>query len=146
MSSIQYMKFKIIAVGKIKKNWINAGINEYLKRLPQLEILEIKDAGKQKELSKILSLIKKKDKLIALSETGESLTSVEFASFINKELLQPLVFVIGGPDGLSEQINNYAYQVLSLSSMTFPHEMARLFLVEQLYRAYTIIQNKNYHK
>jgi len=140
------MKFKIIAVGKIKKNWINAGINEYLKRLPQLEILEIKDAGKQKELSKILSLIKKKDKLIALSETGESLTSVEFASFINKELLQPLVFVIGGPDGLSEQINNYAYQVLSLSSMTFPHEMARLFLVEQLYRAYTIIQNKNYHK
>jgi len=146
VSSIQYMKFKIIAVGKIKKNWINAGINEYLKRLPQLEILEIKDAGKQKELSKILSLIKKKDKLIALSETGESLTSVEFASFINKELLQPLVFVIGGPDGLSEQINNYAYQVLSLSSMTFPHEMARLFLVEQLYRAYTIIQNKNYHK
>ena len=140
------MKFKIIAVGKIKKNWINAGINEYLKRLPQLEILEIKDAGKEKELSKILSLVKKNDKLIALSETGQSLTSIEFASFIKQELLQPLVFVIGGPEGLSEQINNYAYKVLSLSKMTFPHELARLFLVEQLYRAHTIIQNKNYHK
>ncbi|NEP08965.1 MAG: 23S rRNA (pseudouridine(1915)-N(3))-methyltransferase RlmH [Symploca sp. SIO2C1] len=140
------MKFKIIAVGKIKKTWINAGINEYLKRMPQLDIVEIKDAGKEKELSKILSLVKKNDKLIFLSETGKSLTSLEFASFIKQELLQPLVFVIGGPEGLSEQVNNYAYQVLSLSKMTFPHEMARLFLVEQLYRAHTIIQNKNYHK
>ncbi|NEP57407.1 MAG: 23S rRNA (pseudouridine(1915)-N(3))-methyltransferase RlmH [Symploca sp. SIO2G7] len=140
------MKFNIIAVGKIKKNWINAGMQEYLKRLPQLDIIEIKDASKEKELSKILSLVKKNDKLIPLSETGELLTSLEFASFIKQEFLQPLVFVIGGPEGLSEQINNYAYKVLSLSKMTLPHEMARLCLVEQLYRAYTIIQNKNYHK
>ena len=140
------MKFTIIAVGKIKKNWINSGIEEYLKRLPQLNIIEIKDAGKEKELSKILSLVKKQDKLITLSETGESLTSLEFASFIKQELLQPLVFVIGGPEGLSTQINHHAYKVLSLSKMTLPHEMARLFLVEQLYRAHTIIQNKNYHK
>ncbi|NET54755.1 MAG: 23S rRNA (pseudouridine(1915)-N(3))-methyltransferase RlmH [Symploca sp. SIO2E6] len=140
------MKFNIIAVGKVKKTWINAGIQEYLKRLPQLNIIEIKDAGKEKELSKILSLVKKNDKLIPLSETGASLTSLEFASFIKQELLQPLVFVIGGPEGLSTQINNHAYKVLSLSKMTLPHEMARLFLVEQLYRAHTIIYNKNYHK
>lgn len=140
------MKIKIIAVGKIKKKWIIEGINEYLERLPQIQIIEIKDAGKEKEVIKVLTLINPKEKIIYLSEKGESLSSSEFADFINQELGNNLVFVIGGPEGLSEKIKNHTYKILSLSSMTFTHEMTRLFFIEQLYRTQTIIQNKSYHK
>lgn len=140
------MRVRIIAIGKIKKSWIAEGIHEYWKRVPDLAIVEVKDASKAREMEKILTLIKPNEKLVVLSERGQMLTSIEFAKFIEQESGQPIAFVIGGPEGTAAELDQRAYKVLSLSGMTFPHEMARLFLVEQIYRAKTILQNANYHK
>jgi 23S rRNA (pseudouridine1915-N3)-methyltransferase len=140
------VKAKIIAVGKVKKKWINQGVNEYLKRLPRVEIQEIKDLGKEKEAEKILCMLKQYDNLIVLSEDGEMFDSIQFAQLLNQEMAQDVVFAIGGPDGVSETLKNSASKVLSLSKLTFPHELARLILVEQIYRAQTIINNQSYHR
>ena len=140
------MKIKIIAVGKIKKNWINEGIKEYDKRLRNLEIIEIKDSTPSKEGDKIISLIKSNEKLIVLSEEGENLSSIKLAKLIENEMFFSFVFAIGSAEGISEKLKKSAYKVLSLSRMTFPHELARLLLIEQIYRANTIINNQKYHK
>jgi 23S rRNA (pseudouridine1915-N3)-methyltransferase len=140
------MKAKIIAVGRVKKPWIAQGVSEYLKRLPRLEIVEIKDMGKEKEAEKILSLLKQYDNLIVLSEDGEMYDSVQLSQLLDQEMAQAMVFAIGGPDGVSEVLKNAAHRVLSLSRLTFPHELARLILVEQIYRAQTIINNQSYHR
>lgn len=140
------MKIKIIAVGKIKKDWINQGIKQYLKRLNNLEILEIKDSDPHQEATKIISFIKPDEKLIVLSEEGELLTSVQLANLIQNEMFSSFVFAIGSASGVSENLKRYAYKILSLSPMTFPHELARLILIEQIYRSYTILNNHKYHK
>jgi len=140
------MKIKIIAVGKIKKDWIDQGIKEYLKRLNNLEIIEIKDSNKHQEAEKIISLIKPHEKLIVLSEEGTLLTSVELAHLIENEMFFSFVFAIGSAEGISQKLKDSADKIFSLSKMTFPHEIARLLLVEQIYRANTIINNQKYHK
>lgn len=140
------MKIKIIAVGKIKKDWIDQGIKEYLKRLNNLEIIDIKDSNKHQEAEKIISLIKPNEKLIVLSEEGTLFTSVELANFIENEMFFSFVFAIGSAEGISQNLKDSAYKIFSLSKMTFPHEIARLLLVEQIYRANTIINNQKYHK
>nr|WP_264314171.1 23S rRNA (pseudouridine(1915)-N(3))-methyltransferase RlmH [Pseudanabaena sp. PCC 7367] len=140
------MKARIIAVGKIKKKWIAAGVNEYLKRLPRMEIQEIKDTGKEKEAEKILAMLKQYDNLIVLSEDGEMFDSIELSQLLNQEMAQDVVFAIGGQDGVSETLKQSARRVLSLSRLTFPHELARLILVEQIYRAQTIINHQSYHR
>lgn len=146
----KYMKTEIICVGKIKENYIKEAIETFIARLRplcKLEITEIKDSNMKTESKKILEIIKKRDrsKIIALSEEGKQFTSVKFSErFKNQE--HDLVFIIGGPDGLTEELKEASDEILSLSGMTFIHEMARLFLIEQIYRAQKIIRGANYHR
>ena len=139
-----FPKVKIIAVGKVKKGWLKEGIALYEKRLPEVTIVEIKDSGKEAEADKLLSTIKGQDRLAVLSEYGKEYNSVAFSKWLATEAFGTLVLFIGGPEGISDRLKQYP--LISLSSMTFPHELARLMLVEQLYRAKTILQNGRYHK
>jgi 23S rRNA (pseudouridine1915-N3)-methyltransferase len=141
-----FPKITLIAVGKIKKRWIQDGIGLYTKRLPELSMIEVRDSNPDSEASKVLTYIKGGDRLIALTEEGTSYSSVQLASMISQADSGTLIFVIGGPDGLSPMLKSQAHQLLSLSAMTFPHELARLMLIEQLYRAKTISQNSSYHR
>lgn len=139
-------KLKLIAVGKVKKDWIREGLDTYLKRIPELEILEIKDSNPTQEGDLVLSMLRPEQQLVALTETGKTLASSAFADFVGSASSHQLVFFVGSADGLSPQVQQRAAHRLSLSPMTFPHEIARLLLVEQLYRAKTILQGGQYHK
>ena len=139
-------RYQIIAVGKVKRKWITSGLELYLKRLPGLKITEIKDSTQKKEALAIKQVLNKNEILITLNETGNSFTSKEFALKLQESDNQLLTFAIGGASGLSPEINDSASWQLSLSPFTFPHELARLLLVEQLYRAQTISQGGPYHK
>lgn len=139
-----FPKVKIIAVGKVRKPWIKEGVQRYAKRLPEVEIIEIKDSGKEKEAGKLLSLMKSQERLVVLAEYGKERNSITFADWLGKEAYGTLVLFIGGAEGISNRLKKYP--MISLSAMTFPHEIARLMLVEQLYRAKTILQNGSYHK
>ncbi len=131
---------RIIAVGKVKEKGILDLINEYLKRMQgKVEIIEVRDLGKEKEGEKIMSLCEGK-KIIAMDETGKEYTSEEFSDKIDGDM----VFVIGGPEGLSDNVKKN--EKIALSRMTFTHEMARLFLVEQIYRTFQIKKGTKYHK
>ena len=138
--------YKIIAIGKIKKKWIQEGIEMYLKRLPGLEVKEIKDSTLTKEEHSIKEIISKNEILITLNENGQSFTSKQLATKLLNSHNQNITFVIGGASGLPISLNNKAAWQLSLSPLTFPHEIARLLLIEQLYRAKTISQGGPYHK
>ena len=138
--------YKIIAIGKIKKKWIQEGIEMYLKRLPGLEVKEIKDSTQAKEEHTIKEIISKKEFLVTLNENGQSFTSKQLATKLLTSHNQNITFVIGGASGLTSSLNNLASWQLSLSPLTFPHEIARLLLIEQLYRAKTITQGGPYHK
>ena len=137
---------KIIAIGKIKKRWIQEGIEMYLKRLPGLEVKEIKDSTQIKEEHTIKEIISKNEILVTLNENGQSFTSKELATKLLNSHNQNITFVIGGASGLTSSLNNLASWQLSLSPLTFPHEIARLLLIEQLYRAKTITLGGPYHK
>ena len=138
--------YKIIAIGKIKKQWIKEGIEMYLKRLPGLKIIEIKDSTQRKEEHTIKELMKRNETLVTLSENGQSFTSKEFSKkLLNCKNLN-LTFAIGGATGFSPLLKDTASWQLSLSPLTFPHEIARLLLIEQIYRAKTIAQGGSYHK
>lgn len=139
-----FPKVKIIAVGKVKKAWLKEGIELYAKRLPEVEILEIKDSGKEKEATKLESMITAQNRLAVMAEYGKERDSVAFSQWLGQEAYGTLVLFIGGPDGVSDRLKKHP--MISLSAMTFPHEMARLMLVEQLYRAKTILLNGSYHK
>ena len=139
-----FPKVRIVAVGKVKKSWIKEGVELYAKRLPEVEIVEIKDAGKEKETDKLLNSIGSQERLAIMSEYGKSYDSVAFSRWLAREAFGTLVLFIGGPEGVSDRLRSYP--AISLSKMTFPHEVARLLLVEQLYRAKTILQNGSYHK
>ena len=138
--------YKIIAIGKTKKKWIQEGIEMYLNRLPGLQVIEIKDSTQMKEESTIKEITKKNETLVTLSENGQCYSSNQLA----KKLLdcdnQNITFAIGGATGFSQSLNHSSAWQLSLSSLTFPHEIARLLLIEQIYRAKTISQGGPYHK
>ena len=138
--------YKIIAIGKIRKKWIQEGIEMYLKRLPGLEVIEVKDNNQTKEEHSIKEIISKNEILVTLNENGQSFTSKQLATKLLNSYNQKIIFVIGGASGLSPSFNNSACWQLSLSPLTFPHEIARLLLIEQLYRAKTITQGGPYHK
>ena len=143
---LSFSHYKIIVIGKTKKKWIQTGIEMYLNRLPGLQIIEIKDSTKTKEEYTIKEIINKKQTLVTLSENGECFTSKQFAKKLIACDNQNINFAIGGPTGLSPSLNNSASWQLSLSPLTFPHELARLLLIEQLYRARTSTQGGPYHK
>ena len=143
---INISHYKIVAIGKIKKKWIQEGLDMYLKRLPGLEVIELKDNTQKKEEHTIKGIISKNELLVTLNERGQSFTSKQLATKLLSSHNQKITFVIGGASGLSPSIDRCATWQLSLSPFTFPHEIARLLLVEQLYRAKTITQGSPYHK
>ena len=117
-----------------------------MKRLPGLEVIEIKDSNQTKEENIIKQIISKNETLVTLNENGQSFTSKQLATKLLNSYNQKIIFVIGGASGLSPSLNNSASWQLSLSPLTFPHEIARLLLIEQLYRAKNITQGGPYHK
>jgi 23S rRNA (pseudouridine1915-N3)-methyltransferase len=138
-------KLRIICIGKIKERYISEGINEYLKRLTsfaKVEIIEIKDEGINKESEKLLGYLG--DNTFVLDDMGKELSSPEFAQLIKKHE-GTITFIIGGHDGIDELVKLKSNKI-SLSRMTYTHEMARLFLIEQIYRAYMINTNRKYHR
>lgn len=155
------MNIKLLAIGKTDNNQLNALIENYKKRLSfyikfQLEIIpDIKNVKhlsevqqKQKEGELILKKINPTDSLILLDENGKQHNSIEFSKYLQKQMnsgIKQLVFVIGGPYGFSEDVYNKANGKISLSKMTFSHQMVRLFFTEQLYRGFTILKNEPYH-
>ena len=149
---------KIICLGSIKENYLNEAITEYKKRLSKytkLEIIELKDEKDEsvkealsKEKDKILKTITEKDNIVLLDINGKEYTSEDFSEFINKELTynSNITFIIGSSNGLDEEIKNLTNKKVSFSKLTFPHQMFRLILLEQIYRSFKIINNETYHK
>ncbi len=155
------MNIKLIAIGKTDNKNLQMLIDDYSKRLSfyikfDLEIIpDIKNVKnlsenqqKEKEGELILSKLTATDHLILLDENGTTHSSVGFSEFLQKKMnsgIKTLVFVIGGPYGFSENVYKKAQEKISLSKMTFSHQMIRLFVIEQLYRGYTILKNEPYH-
>ncbi len=155
------MKIKLIAIGKTDSKDLQPLIEEYSKRLSfyvsfNFEIIpDIKNAKnlskKQQKIAEgneLLKRIEKSDTIIILDEKGKTFSSVEFSVFLQKKMnsgLKNLIFIIGGPYGFSEEIYQRANKKISLSTMTFSHQMVRLFFIEQLYRGFTILRNEPYH-
>lgn len=154
------MNINIISVGKMREKFMKSGVEEFLKRLQvytSVNIIEIAaedlkhDVNRAKEIEaeKILNKIPPQACVIVMEIDGKQLTSEKFADKIkeiNSGGFNQIVFVIGGAFGLTDSVKNRADFLLSLSKMTFPHQMARLILVEQIYRAFRIINNEPYHK
>ncbi|HHT36041.1 MAG: 23S rRNA (pseudouridine(1915)-N(3))-methyltransferase RlmH [Candidatus Wallacebacter cryptica] len=159
------MNILIICVGKVREKFFTAGINEYLKRLKayaKVEIKEVKDesfteplseknaqAVMEKEADRILAAIPDRYYVIALDRKGKQLSSRELAALLEERGLYGqgnIALIIGGALGLAESVINRSDYILSFSKMTFPHQLMRLILVEQVYRAMTIMRNEKYHK
>ncbi|MDO5021848.1 MAG: 23S rRNA (pseudouridine(1915)-N(3))-methyltransferase RlmH [Eubacteriales bacterium] len=158
------MSIIVLSVGKIKEKYFNDAIKEYLKRISRftkVEVIEIKDEPEPKNASpaqiertkqiegeRLLSKITPDDFVIALAIKGEELSSESFAERIKKALdsSRRIVFLIGGSNGLAENVLSRANRELSFSSFTFPHQLMRVILLEQLYRACKINANERYHK
>ena len=139
-------RIRILAVGKVRKGWVLEGIATYLKRLPGLQVVELRDAGKAKEAEAVLAALQPGEQLVVMAEEGQTFDSPAFAERLEGSGSERLVFVIGGAEGIDPALKARASWKLSLSPMTFPHELARLLLVEQLYRALSIQQGGPYHK
>lgn len=138
------MKLKVAWIGKTKELAIQSLSDEYLKRISRYaEVVGLS----LKDEAAILSLAKERHKLILLDSRGKQVTSEELAQFLEREQVSavPLLFAIGGSDGFSEATRRQAAVTLSLGKMTLPHELARVVLLEQLYRAFTILKNHPYH-
>ncbi|WP_395053614.1 23S rRNA (pseudouridine(1915)-N(3))-methyltransferase RlmH [Flavobacterium sp.] len=155
------MNIKLLAIGKTDNKNLQILIEEYSKRLSfyikfDLEIIpDIKNVKnlsesqqKEKEGELILSKITATDQLILLDENGKTFSSLDFSDYLQKKMnsgIKTLVFVIGGPYGFSQEVYEKAQGKISLSLMTFSHQMVRLFVIEQLYRGFTILKNEPYH-
>ena len=137
---------RVLAVGKVRRGWIQEGIDLYRKRLPGLEVIELRDSTPQKEADAIQAALRSDERLIALMEEGDTLASIPFARRLERYGNERLAFVIGGADGLTAELKARASWRLSLSPMTFPHELARVMLIEQLFRAQAILQGSPYHR
>ena len=133
-------------MGKVRRDWIQKGIDSYLKRLPGLTVTELRDSSPEKEADSIRAALRPDEIFIALMEQGECLGSIPFAKRLEQFENERLVFIIGGADGLTAELKLQANWQLSLSPLTFPHELARLMLVEQLFRAQSIVQGRPYHR
>ncbi len=149
---------KIIAIGSIKEKYLKDAIAEYQKRLQKytsLEIVELKDESfddidktLNKEAEKIKKHISEKDYIITLEIEGKQLDSIEFSKKLENIQLETsnITFIIGGSYGLSTEIKEMSNYHLSISKMTFPHQLFRVILLEQIYRAFKIKNNESYHK
>jgi 23S rRNA (pseudouridine1915-N3)-methyltransferase len=155
------MQIKLLAIGKTDHAAIQILVEEYSKRLGfyiRFEFEQIPDlknskglseqVQKEKEGALILKKIQASDELILLDEQGKQYSSMDFSDYLQKKMnagLKQLVFVIGGPYGFSPEVYQRANGKISLSKMTFSHQMVRVFFIEQLYRSFTILRNEPYH-
>jgi 23S rRNA (pseudouridine1915-N3)-methyltransferase len=143
------LSLKLIVVGKIKDTSISQKCNEYIRKIThdaKLDVIEIKDSDKAAEGEKLTSSIKKSNEhTIALTEFGKQYSSVEFADHLGK-INKTITFIIGGHHGLHEQVLKESDECIALSRMTFTHEMARLILLEQVFRSVSILNNRSYHR
>lgn len=155
------MEIELLTVGKTTIRFVEEGIAEYSKRLkhyipysikslPDVKNASKMDQAKQKEAEgeKILETISNSDFVVLLDERGKQYSSIEFSAFLEKQMIsgrRKVVFVVGGPYGFSPPVYDRADSLLSLSKMTFNHEMVRLFFTEQIYRAMTILRGEPYH-
>ena len=155
------MKIQLTVVGKTNQDFVQKGLDEFCNRLKhympfELDIIpDIKNTKnlsqeqqKEKEGELILKNIQSGDYIVLLDERGKEFTSLQFADYIEKKthtVSKKLVFVIGGPYGFSKKVYEMASEKISLSKMTFSHQMIRLIFIEQLYRAMTILNNEPYH-
>ncbi len=155
------MKITLILVGKTDKDFYIKGIDEYVKRIARYCKFEIKvipelkntksmsvDVQMQKEAESILPLIQGAQEIILLDEHGQEFNSVEFSKFIEKRMVagqRDLFFVVGGAYGFADKVKSVAHSKISLSKLTYSHQLVRLVFVEQLYRAFTIIKGEPYH-
>jgi 23S rRNA (pseudouridine1915-N3)-methyltransferase len=155
------MKITFLTVGKTEDAYLKDGIDKYVKRLKHytklliIDLDELKNTKaltreqqKTKEAELILKKITPQDYVVLLDEKGMELSSVKFAAYIQKKEIGSvisMVFIVGGPYGFDQTVYDRANDKLSLSSMTFSHQMVRLFFIEQLYRAYTIMKGEPYH-
>lgn len=155
------MKLSIICMGKTREGFVQEGLAKYLRFLKpygDVEIRELKEekiqdlkdapAVRKKEAGKIFKAVRAGALLVALDERGQEFTSHDFARFMNSALengVREMAFVLGGAMGLDEAVTGKADKVIAMSRWTLTHEMARLVLLEQLYRAFTIITGKTYH-
>lgn len=142
---------KIVCVGKIKENFYKDAIDEYMKRLSKYHkvvIDELPDSNINKEKDLILKHINKKDYIITLEIDGKEINSESLANLIDKTLITKpnITFIIGGSDGLHDDVKKISNYKLSFSKMTFPHQLFRIILLEQIYRSFKIIHNESYHK
>ena len=135
---LQTNRLSINAIGKIKKNWIREGINQYKKRMPDLIINESKSFN--------IDNIRVDNIIICLTEEGQSFNSIELTSLLLNFKNKKINFLIGDADGIPSDIKDKSNLLLSLSPLTFPHELARLILIEQIYRAISISNNSPYHR
>ena len=159
------MKIRIIGIGKIKEQYLRDGINEYINRLKpysQVEIIEVNDEpivdnptpgeitkAINNEGKRVLKLLKDSDYVIALDLVKKQPNSLEFADFLNKKFIlggSYITFVIGGSYGLSDELKKRSNDAVCFSNLTFTHQMIRLILLEQIYRAFKINRNETYHK
>lgn len=149
---------KIICIGKIKEKYISQACNDYLKRLSKytkIELIELNNYDNpstsiiiQKEGNEILKHINSKDYVITLEITGNKLSSVDLAKKIDNTFNtnSTITFIIGGSYGLDESVKDRSNYALSFSDMTFPHQLFRVMLLEQIYRSFKINKNESYHK
>lgn len=153
------MNIKLVVIGETNNKNLKVLTDQYINKLKhyiKFDLIIIKDQKKKlpesiqikKEGEKILSILKKNEFIILLDENGEHKSSVGFSKFIQKKLnsgMKNITFIVGGPYGFSSEIKSISNYQLSLSKMTFSHEMIRLFFTEQLYRAFSILKNEPYH-
>lgn len=142
---------RILCVGKIKEKFYRDAISEYMKRLTKyhkVEIIEVDDSTIRDEGNLLLKKINEKDKIIVLDINGKSMNSKEFSNYLDKSFItnSTITFIIGGSDGLDNRIKDLADIKISFSQLTFPHQLFRVILLEQIYRAFKIINNECYHK
>jgi 23S rRNA (pseudouridine1915-N3)-methyltransferase len=155
------MKITLVVTGKTDSKWLQEGIDTFVNRLKHYSPIEIKvlpdlkntrnmpvELQKEKEGLQMIPVLEGKNDIFLLDEGGKQLSSRELAAFLEKKMIaacRELIFVVGGPFGFSQQIENMATGKISLSRLTFSHQMVRLLFAEQLYRAFTIIKGEAYH-
>ena len=155
------MKIDLIVPGSTGERWIREGVDAYVKRLQHYvpfrmrELPAVKNAAaltpvqlQQQEYHQLKILLKEFDRIVLLDDSGNQFRSVEFADFLQKQMnagVRALCFVAGGPYGFTPELRSAGYPMMSLSKMTFTHQMVRLVFTEQLYRAFTILKGEGYH-